>query len=295
MTLLIACSKCEEKSTVLEDLIGSQFICPKCGHAWLVAEHGVDPDVESKSIVPTFPRTMLSMILDSLIYPLQINGIGMILIGAVFWVILAFLEFSNPLAICGIVLQTGYFGSYFLEVVGRTMNKEKEIPDWPSITDFWEDIFRPSRRILGLILFSWALGITAAAIAISVAGKKPEEPSSQAMIFAVFATVFCLYFPMSVLASEALGRFLAVSPHIVIPAVFRTLPEYLAVVGGFSVMFILGQIVLNLVGINPYAGSTLKWMIAYYGYAAFVLYAIIFQGRLIGLIYVKKMEKLGWS
>ena len=76
-------------------------------------------------------------------------------------------------------------------------------------------------------------------------------------------------------------------PHVVLPAVLKALPGYLLALGALILVFIVCALTQEFTASLPYVG----WFIA----SAVALYGMMVQGRLIGLIYVEKQDKLGWE
>jgi hypothetical protein len=95
------------------------------------------------------------------------------------------------------------------------------------------------------------------------------------------------YFPMAILASQAFGSLGAALPHVIFPAVFRALPGYLLAVVALIVGLVVCGVAQAFTANVPYVG----WFLT----AAVALYSLMFQGRLIGLIYRTKRDKLGWE
>ena len=92
---------------------------------------------------------------------------------------------------------------------------------------------------------------------------------------------------MAVLAAQAFGSLGAALPHVVIPAVLRALPGYLIAVVALVAGFVVCDVAQALTAGIPYVGWFLTAVVA--------LYSLMFQGRLIGLIYRTKSDKLGWE
>jgi len=92
---------------------------------------------------------------------------------------------------------------------------------------------------------------------------------------------------MAVLATRAFGNLGAALPHVVFPAIFKSLPGYLLSLMALALVFIVCGFVEMFASKVPYIG----WFLT----SAVALYAMMFQGRLIGLIYIDKRDKLGWE
>ena len=92
---------------------------------------------------------------------------------------------------------------------------------------------------------------------------------------------------MAVLAAQAFGGLGAGLPHVVFPAIFRALPGYLFAVVALVVGVVVCAVVQAFTAAVPYVG----WFLT----AAVALYSLMFQARLIGLIYRAKSDELGWE
>jgi len=221
------------------------------------------------------------MFLNALSYPVRGNGLIMIILGAIFSVILHFLEFAPlGLGIIASLTSMGYFGAFYLDIIGSTMTNFDEVPDWPDISNFWNDILSPVFRIIGLCVISFGPLIALVCLA-------DHETSWYAPSLIATVVYACFYFPVATLASQAFGNLGAALPHIVIPGIFRILPGYLLAVIALVLGFVVCGVVEIWIGKVPYIGRFFT--------SAVALYGLMFQGRLIGLIYRAKSDKLGWE
>ena len=220
------------------------------------------------------------MLLDALGYPLRNGGWIMIVIGAVFAVILDLFQFAPGVGWAVSVFGMGYFGSFYLRIVGTTMTDGDALPDWPDFADFSDDILHPFLRLTGLLLLSFG-PVVACVVAVE------ESAQHYWPVMAGMLLWGCIYFPMAVVASSAFGSLFAALPHIVLPAIFRSLPVYAGAVVALVLVFLLSSEAQEFAARLPYAG----WLIA----AAVWLYGLMFQARLIGLVYRSKQESLGWE
>ena len=97
------------------------------------------------------------MITDSLTYPIRDGGWVTIFVGAIFATILDFLQMAPLFGIAVAVFALGYFGSFYLSIVGSTMTDGDRLPDWPIFSDYFDDIIHPFLRLVGLVLISFWL------------------------------------------------------------------------------------------------------------------------------------------
>lgn len=217
---------------------------------------------------------------DALSYPIRRGGWIMIVVGAVFSVILDFLQFAPIVGLAVAIFSAGYFGSFYLSIINSTMIERDEVPDWPGFSSFWDDILSPFLRLFGLGIVSFL-----PVFLLSFFGDEDAAWFGPALITAVLYGV--CYFPMAALASLAFGNLGGALPHIVFPAIVRSMPGYLLVVVALIVGIALSATIEELTKGIPYVG----WFLA----AAVALYGLMFQGRLIGLLYRDKGCKLGWE
>lgn len=217
---------------------------------------------------------------DALAYPIRRAGWLMIVIGAVFSVILDLMQHAPLFGIAVAIFGAGYFGSFYLDIVSTTMIGRDEVPEWPSFSNFLDDIVVPFLRLCALFLISFWPIVAVVALAPGEAEWMPAG--------VVVAVVFgCLYFPMAVLAAQAFGSVSAALPHVVVPGIFRAMPGYLLGVIGLIAVFFVSGFVEGFTSKIPFVG----WFVS----AAVALYGLMFQARLIGLIYRREREALGWE
>lgn len=220
------------------------------------------------------------MFTDALSYPFRQSGWIMILVGSMFSAVLDLLQFAPLVGFVVGIFSAGYFGAFYLDIINTTIIGRDETPEWPGMSSFLDDILSPFLRLVWLVLISFgplfAVGIFA-------------DEDAPWMIAAVIGAIAygCFYFPMAVLAMQAFGGFGATLPHMVIPAIFRGMPGYLLAVVSLFVVFVVCELTQEFSAKIPYVG----WFLT----AAVALYGLMFQGRLIGLFYREKADRLGWE
>lgn len=217
---------------------------------------------------------------DALSYPIRRGGWIMIVLGAVFSVILDFLQAAPLFGLLAAVFGAGYFGSFYLSIISSTMIDRDEVPEWPDFTDFLDDILSPLLRLIGLVFVSFLPAIVLLFFL--------DEDVLWTIVALIAAIAWgCFYFPMAIMATLAFGGLGAASPHIVLPAIMRSMPGYLLVVAALVVAAIISAVAEGLAASIPYVG----WFIG----AALGFYGLMFQGRLIGLLYREKRDRLDWD
>lgn len=220
------------------------------------------------------------MFKDAASYPVTNGAWIMILLGAIFSSILDLFQFAPIVGIGVSVFASGYFGSFYLSIVTTTMNGTDAVPDWPSFYDFLDDIIYPLINIISLVVISALPGI---AIYFFI-----SHDSLWFLPFFITAVVFFVfYFPMAVLGNCAFGGLHGALPNIVFPAIVHCMPSYLVSVGALAIsvttLWISEYFARNL----PYFG----WFIG----SAIGLYGLMFQARVIGLIYRNRSDELQWD
>jgi hypothetical protein len=214
------------------------------------------------------------MIFDSLVYPVRDDGWMMIVAGALFS---AILHFGG---IWANLFLAGYFLAFYLDIVGSTMSDHDELPQWPGITDFHNDILSPFLRVCGVMLISFAPFAAVVFLA-------PKEEVWYSLAVLAMKILGYFYFPMAILAHLALGGIGAAMPHIVLPGIFRIFPSYFLGVVALAVAVGAVELAHEYASAVPYAGWALAPAVGIYGTMA--------MGRLLGLIYRRKREALGWA
>lgn len=216
------------------------------------------------------------MFRDAGTFPVRDAGWVMILLGAGFSLLL---DLASSLPLIGFVaalFAAGYFSAFYLSIISATMVGDDRMPDWPSPTAFLDDIVMPLLRVLGLTIFSFAP-------ALAVAVWMEVGPYRPAALLAAVA-FGCIYFPMAALGSLTHGNLFGALPHVVLPGVFRAGPWYWVAVGVMAVVF------AAIIGVEiateklPLVGVVVSTVLG--------LYNLMFQARLIGLIYRERGENL---
>lgn len=204
----------------------------------------------------------------------------MIVIGAVFAVVLDVASAAPLIGLLAAIFSAGYFTAFYFDIISTTIAGRDEVPDWPSFSSFWEDILLPFFRVTGVLFVSF---LPTLGVALSADTKAEWFPAAlwSTIIFGV------LYFPMAVLGIIAFGNLGGSFPNVVLPAILKALPGYLLAVAGMVVAFVGLGMTQEFAGHVPYVG----WLLA----SAVALYSLMFQARLLGLIYLAKREQLGWE
>jgi len=217
---------------------------------------------------------------DALRYPVRKGGWAMILTGTVLAVLLDVFKLTPVFGLAVAIFAAGYFSSFYLDIISSTMAGDDHLPDWPSFTEFLDDVVMPFLRVAGLVIASfWPVFVVPFVV--------DEEAPKFWWAIGVALVWGCFYFPMAALGSMMMGNLFGALPHIVLPAIVRSMPGYLLAVIGLAVAVAACGVAEEFGGRIPYVG----WFVA----AAVALYSLMMQARLIGLIHREKRDALGWE
>ncbi|MBF0320334.1 MAG: DUF4013 domain-containing protein [Nitrospirae bacterium] len=256
---------------------------PRITHMELGGIHHIKYERESIAHVP-----FSSQIPGVFIYPLLGQGKWVLIAGALFFIIAGVIPFMGVLIK---VILIGYMCAFMMKIITTSSCGEKALPDWPEFTNFIDDIIRPAFMVLAVFIVS-NLPVIAYVVSYSAFGDgflsfdaDMGNPIIYPAIF-IFIVAGMLYFPMAVLAVSMTNTFGAVSPHIVIPSIFRVPVEYLMLCGVLLAIYLVKVAVGWVVGI-PYVGPIISMFVTFYFYAV--------EMRLVGLLYYSEKERLGWD
>lgn len=221
------------------------------------------------------PRSFFPEVLNSFAYPFRKNGWSMLVVGTLFF---AFLDWiASFLGILISVIVGGYLCSFALKIIACSANGEDEMPDWPDLSNLWDDIVWPLILVL-LTLFlcmvpalAWEFGVS-------------HQPDA---IFWILIGAGMLYLPMGLIAVTLFHTLLALNPVLVIGSILKApLPYGIAALVFVAVYAIslFGQTVLA--GAVPYAGPAMAGFVS--------LYLLVVDMRILGMLYHTNSDRLGW-
>ncbi|MDY7009378.1 MAG: hypothetical protein SVV80_01315 [Planctomycetota bacterium] len=241
-------------------------------------------------------QSFFSRLPGAFVYPFKGQGWAIIVAGAVFFALLGLVRFivtaltswMHPyygilirLSIWAVTCVIGcILPAYLLEILARSASGEDEPPDWPSVTTWWEDLLMPVFLILGAAAVSF-LPAWACRFALYYGLMDNAAPMW------VFIAVGVLYFPMALIGVVIFDGLAGLNPIKVFPAITKIAPAYLvacvmlAIVMGAWV--VLGTFLWRRI---PVIGSILS------GVA--MLYFLMVEMRILGLLYRVHEKRLGW-
>ncbi len=214
-------------------------------------------------------------------YPFKSKGIILLVIGAV---VFLFLEFLASWSWLIKIISTGYLFAYMQRIVAFTAQGEDEMPDFPEFGEWWSDIILPYLLFVGTWVASFA-----PAIAVYFLLKHSLEGPMLMVAIAVTVLFGAIYFPMALLAVAVSDSFVALSPHIVVPSMFRVFLPYvvtLLVVGVLVAVRVGGHFGMLLIVDIPFLPEVVMGFVS--------LYLLVVMMRVLGLLFRCYRAPLGW-
>jgi len=177
------------------------------------------------------------------------------------------------------IFIAGYFCAPYYQLIQSSATGGMEAPDFPNVSNIFEDIIWPMLQsiVVGLVSFGPFL-------AYSVwAGSDSANP---AILYGLF-TCGVIYFPMAMLAVVVLGYTGALSPHIVLPAIFSGGRVYWIGVILLVLLYSVDSMVQDL--------FSRQFIVRHLLMALVGSYTFMTNARILGVVYRERQEELGWN
>ncbi len=221
-------------------------------------------------------ESILQLFVSALRSPLDSTGQATIGAAGVFLGILLWVSAYSIFGWLGLFIAAGLFLAYAQRAVYHAGTGGVGAPDWPDVSALHE-LVPPILYLLA----SFGLGFAPVLVIATKGGP---------MWLVLFAVLFgFIYAPMAWLAGAMLRHFAAVTPLVVIPALLKVTGYYwvvcviLAVGAGVS-QGVSG--VLAGVGFGP-IGPILS--------SAWSMYVVLVVSRMLGDVYIRSADRLGWE
>jgi hypothetical protein len=229
----------------------------------------------------------------------------MVILGMVLFALLKYGQFmmamrSIRMLIFGAILEIfagGYLFTCLQSILHSTAAEDPE-PPAPPLANFYDDIFVPFFRLLGVSLFCFgpALGL-----GVWVLLTKQETWSPGFLAFGA-ATVFgYVYFPMAFLAMALLDSIFAANPMVVVSSIIKAPLEYAGVLALLALVYgtrVGGSILIDKFfpeGMTTHSMGELFAMLGCIVFQGFLwVYLLLVAVHVLGLLYVTKKDKLAW-
>lgn len=232
----------------------------------------LDPDASFLDWLP-------AVIKDSLLYPVRGQGWAAIIPGGILSALVSIGAIVPGLGIYALGFSLGYFGAFYLKIIGTSMGGGNTLPEWPKLSRYSEDISSPAVQVAGVSLISYAPLIVYSIVY--------PEASRSPMITRLLETYGFFYHPMACISLVMDCGFTVAMPHKVLPAIFRCLPGYLVCVVGVAVVLLIPPS-RSTASIVPYLLQTFLLAIG-------SLYISVVQARITGLTGRRYRDRIGWG
>jgi hypothetical protein len=180
-----------------------------------------------------------------------------------------------------VLLIAAYLAAYYLHIIGTSTNGDEKLPDWPSMTNFTEDILGPLLQVIAVSFIS----VSPTILYSLFQGEYATGGIFGGLLYLMSAT----YFPMACIALVMTTSLISALPHRVLPAIKRCLPEYwLPVIALVSIKVAIVLIEgLSILILPNFLSSVVMALIAFYG--------LIMQARITGLTCQRFRERIQWG
>jgi pSer/pThr/pTyr-binding forkhead associated (FHA) protein len=286
----------------------ARFACPKCGYHFcelcvstrqsggrarkFCRACGVECALLGAPPARVIPhaQSFAGRLAGAFLYPFKGDGVILLAGGTIFYAVISaasfFARFAGVFGLAVIlmitVFGTGYLICYLRRILTSSAIGKEDMPDWPDVTEFSDDILAPFLQFLGTVL---ACFLPAAAVSLFVARDNPW--TGPALVAAILYG--CICFPMAFLAVSLFDSVAAVNPLLVIPSILRIPLQYLLTVlllGGVLGLRWAGEALLENLLPSPFLVRI------FLGFAG--LYLLTVEMRILGLLYLANKDRLGW-
>jgi hypothetical protein len=211
----------------------------------------------------------------------------MLVIGPASFLVLSFLARHVGIGMTGTgvsiglsLLLAGYMAAYMVKIIRETAGGDDEPPDWPDISNVYDDVLRPAILLLAAIAVSfWPVGAAYAATFY--------DPRFGGLVLWFLGVLGVLYFPMAMVTVVMHDSLQGLNPLTVLGGIAKTCSSYVMACA-VLVMAFLVCIALEW-GVRipvPLLGELVQGIISFY--------FIIVEMRILGLIYRCHEHRLGW-
>lgn len=129
------------------------------------------------------------------------------------------------------VFSVGYLFAYMQRILAASALGEDSMPEWPELTEWASDIIRPFLMFIAIVVVSFGPPFLLAPVVMPFTG-----PSMNLPLFLSLAALGLLYFPMALVAVAVSDNIVAVSPHVVLPAIVKIPGSYAVSVAIFFLL-----------------------------------------------------------
>jgi hypothetical protein len=177
------------------------------------------------------------------------------------------------------ILGTGYLFSFLKNVIHASAHGDKQMPDWPELSEWTSDIVSPMFQFVVISIVSFGPTLIVSRWAD---GDYP-------WLVALVALLGCCYFPMAFLGVAMFDTLTALNPLFIFGSILRVPREYAVAV----LVFIL------IIGLRWLTGSLLERilhipLVPTLLADLLVLGLLIVEARILGLLFLTQKSVLAW-
>jgi len=232
-------------------------------------------------------------------YPLKGDGLILIAVGTFMLLLLDgaallaryALIYGFTARIILMVTATGYLVAYMRHILNASAQGEEEMPGWPEINGFYDDIVLPFLQFVATVLVSFAPAIGLTIYAVSQAFGNADAGDTMWLGWATTAAIVlgCVYLPMAFTTVAMFDSVAALNPLLIIPSIAKVPKEYV-----LTVVFLGLMLILNWLQQNYLRTLVPVSLVAAILSGLLQLYLMIVEVRILGLLYRNKKNELGW-
>jgi len=225
------------------------------------------------------PEKEMSLAQDILTYAFRGSGKYVLGFVVVLSVISVMIRFAPVVGGIASILVSAYFCAVFYNLINSSAIGDDEAPMFPEVEEIFRDMIFPLLQII--LIFCLSFGPL---IGYSIwAG----EDGIDLKIEIALAISGILYAPMALLAVVVLSDTFAMSPHVVIPSIFRAGWLY-----WIAVALLVGLYFLEFFLAEMFSGS---WIVGTIVISLVGGITMMTNARILGLIYRVRGEELNWA
>lgn len=215
---------------------------------------------------------------DILTYALRGSGKYVLLTCVILSVIGDLASLAPLFGLIASLLISGYFCAIYFQMIQSSATGGKDAPEFPETANIFEDIIWPMLQVMVVLFVSLAPLIT---YRLVVGGDHLQIPVAYGLL-----GLGVVYFPMAMLAVAVLGYTGALSPHIVLPALFK---------GGWIYWIgVLSLVILYIAGDAIETMLSKTFILKHLVMAVVGGYTLMTNARILGVVYRERQEELGW-
>ena len=269
-----ACQKNFCQQCIREDQFSDTVIqlCPQCAGRC----EAITP-VEQEAPAKPFALQLA----DAFVYPFRGPGKFIMPVIAVLfllaWVLNLFMRGAGLIIYIPVWL---YMGAYALKTIRETAGGDNDPPNGPDASNFWDDLLRPLLLVIATVLFSFLPFFAY----LPASGTEWGQMSLLGWVLFAFGV---LYFPMGLTSVALRDSVAGLNPVHVIVSIVKVGPAYVLACGFFAAFMFLERVVgSSSVMAVPLLGAFLS--------GAIVIYFLLAEMRICGLVYSAYEKKLNW-